>query len=90
MGFETCRIVDAQQNPVCDVSVRIESGDEHIEKTLTPADCVFAGGASGPGTYKVIVQEQSTVLSEQEVVVPPVAEGECHMETQDVTITLSG
>ena len=82
-------VQDVEQNAVCDVTVRIEMGEEHAEKTLSAGDCTFAGGTSGPGTYKVTVEREGIVLSEQNVVVPPVPDGECNVETQDVTIMVT-
>jgi hypothetical protein len=79
-------VVDLQEAPVCDVTVRITDGAYMEESTLDLGACVFHGADERAGTYAVTILRDDMVLTEESVVVPA---GECHVEHQDVTVVLN-
>ena len=79
-------VVDAQNMPVCDVTVRIKDG-AYEEEAVDHGTCVFHGAVERPGTYDVSALRDDVVLAEKTQIAVPA--GECHVQGQNVTLVVA-
>ena len=66
-------VVDSSENPVCDVTVRIQGGQVDVQQDLTANAC-FASAGEQAGAYTVTVSRAGSSLAISEV---QVTSGEC-------------
>ena len=77
-------VVDASGNPVCDVTVRIQSDQTDVQVDLTTSTC-YASAGDQAGDYSVSVLRAGSELARQSV---QVETGECGAVQQKVVVHL--
>jgi hypothetical protein len=78
-------VVDGSGAPVCDVIVEARDGEWVEQQELSPIVCEFSGATERPGTYDVSAIREDAVLAKKSV---KVEANECHVETEEVTLTV--
>ncbi len=78
----------SDQTPICDATVTAVDGT--YTETLMPlpgGDCAYVGAGERAGTYRIRAEKTGFMAAERAGVV--VEDGECHVEGQNVELTLT-